>query len=139
MFQFTRGTSCSRLSCEQLIANKCDQSARCLIMDLEFGVWCPLKLCRLWFGLVLPVSEARSSENNPFFSRRVVLSAREKHFNMTDDLSRLGESAAGDRVSGHLPVSRVDPVPGPPPLPPLPHQHLDLQMAYCSHHAGSCE
>lgn len=76
MFQFTRGTSCSRLSCEQLIANKCDQSVRCLIMDLEFGVWCPLKLCRLWFGLGLPVSEARSSENNPFFSWRVVLSAR---------------------------------------------------------------
>lgn len=58
---------------------------------------------------------------------------------MTDDLSRLGESAAGDGVSGHLPVPRVDPVPGPPPLPPLPHQHLDLQMAYRSHHAGSCE
>lgn len=57
----------------------------------------------------------------------------------SDDLSRLGESAVGDGVSGHFPVSFVDPVSGPSPLSPFPHLHLDLQMAHCSHHAGGCE
>lgn len=57
----------------------------------------------------------------------------------SDDVSRLGESAAGDGLSGHFPVSCVESVPGPPLLPPLPHKHLDFQMADCSHHAGSCK
>lgn len=59
--------------------------------------------------------------------------------NYFDYFSRLGESAAGDRISSHFPVSGVDSVPGPPPLSPLPHLHLDFQMAHRSHHAGSCE
>lgn len=57
----------------------------------------------------------------------------------SDDVSRLGESAAGDGLSGHFPVSCVESVSGPPLRPPLPHQHLDVQMADCSHHAGSCK
>lgn len=56
-----------------------------------------------------------------------------------DYLCRLGEPAAGDRLSGYFLVSGVDSVPGPSPLPPLSHLHLDLQMAHCSHHAGSCK
>lgn len=51
--------------------------------------------------------------------------------------SRLGEPAAGDRVSRHFPVSRVDSVQGTQPLPPLPYQHLDFQVAHCSDHVRS--
>lgn len=51
--------------------------------------------------------------------------------------SRLGEPAAGDRISRHFPVSLVDSVQGPPSLPPLPDQHLDFQVAHYSDHVRS--
>lgn len=51
--------------------------------------------------------------------------------------SRLGEPAAGDGLSRHFPLSRVDSVPGAPPLPALPHQHLGFQVAHCADHVRS--
>lgn len=137
----------SSVSYEHLIADKCKQNTSCLLMITEsreslclfaallnttdsqsvvwLGVYCvqPLALRIVFFS----VAHCPFVQRNTFYK------------SYSNDVSRLGESAAGDGLSGHFPVSCVDSVPGPPLLPSLAHQHLDFQMAHCSHHAGSCE
>lgn len=124
----------SWLNCEQLIADKCGHRAGSLIMDLEFRLWLPVKpqqtvvwsrfAAEKWESSILLLACCSSARRNTW---------------MLCVVSRLGESAAGDGVSRHLPVSFVDSVPSPPLLPPVAHQHLDLQVADSSHHARSCE
>lgn len=124
----------SWLNCEQLITDKCGHSAGSLIMDPEFGLWLPVKpqQTAVWTHFA-----AKKWEWSILFLARCA--AAQRNTWTLCGVSRLGESAAGDGFSRHLPVPFVDSAPGPSLLSPFDHQHLDLQVADRSHHAGSCE